>query len=193
MATRLKSLSKFLDKLRPNIAHNKQKQYNHQTTFRMKRYCAVLPYQRQQGTQRITRLRALIYRNVTRNVKVDCVYNTRKLGSCFPVKNKTRKKHKQNIYKIKCSNQQCLSTYIDETARSSTERVSDHMGRDKKPTMYRNCINKNHEHISVDNFEVIGDNHTWKIKRKIAEALLIKEYSRDLNEQGQSIPLKLLN
>ena len=54
-------------------------------------------------------------------------------------------------------------------------------------------INNNHELISVDNFEVIDANDTWKIKRKVAAALLIKEHSPDLNEQGQSIPLKLLN
>ena len=45
----------------------------------------------------------------------------------------------------------------------------------------------------MDNFEVIGASYTWKIKRKIAEALLIKEQLSDLNEHGQSIPLKLLN
>ena len=44
----------------------------------------------------------------------------------------------------------------------------------------------------MHNFEVIGANYTWKIERKIAEALLIKEhYSPDLNEQEQSVPLKL--
>ena len=41
-------------------------------------------------------------------------------------------------------------------------------------------------------YEVIGLNCTWKIKRKIADALLIKEHSPDLSEQGQSMPLKLL-
>ena len=34
----------------------------------------VLPYQGHQGTKLITRLKTLIYRNVTRSVKVDCVY-----------------------------------------------------------------------------------------------------------------------
>ena len=39
----------------------------------------------------------------------------------------------------------------------------------------------------MDNFEVIGAKYTWKIKIKIAEALLIKEQLPDLNEHGQSI------
>ena len=55
------------------------------------------------------------------------------------------------------------------------------MGRDKKSMMYRHCVNNNHKHIFEDNFEVIGVT-TLGIKRKIAEALLIKERSPNHNE-----------
>ena len=61
------------------------------------------------------------------------------------------------------------------------------------PSSDRHSVNKKHEHVNNENFEVLGEHYSWWQKRKIAEALLIKEQRPDLNEQGQSVPLKLLN
>ena len=42
-------------------------------------------------------------------------------------------------------------------------------------------------------FSVLSDGHNNYKKRKLFEALFIKEQRPILNEQGQAIPLKLLN
>ena len=60
--------------------------------------------------------------------------------------------------------------------------------------MFKHSVEKEHEEVTQSDFEIIGSHfNNNRLKRKIAEALLIKEKRPTLNVQGQSIELKLLN
>ena len=95
---------------------------------------------------------------------------------------------------MKCSAENCLDDYIGESARHKIERVKDHSGRDTKSRVLKHSSEKEHVEVTQENFKIIGS--TFKInrlKRKITEALLIKQKRPSLNVQDQSVELKLLN
>ena len=70
----------------------------------------------------------------------------------------------------------------------------DHGGRDQKSHLFRHAVVNNHLHASYDDFKIIGSgfrNNTFK--RKVAEALSMKELRLTLNVQQKSAVLKLFN
>ena len=98
------------------------------------------------------------------------------------------------IYHVKRPEEPCTDDYIGESGRRVIERVKDHNGRDKSSDMLRHSIEKNHTEVTVNYFKVIGRNYRNNVrKRKVTEALLIKQFRLTLNVQEQSIVLKLLN
>ena len=120
------------------------------------------------------------------------MFKANKLGANFVIKDKTRTEHKYDIvYKAKCPD--CPLTYIGESARRLKERILDHSGRDKKSSILRHSKAANHQVVSDNDFEIIASNFNHDDKRKISEALLIKEHLPPLNEQEQSVSLNLLN
>ena len=85
-------------------------------------------------------------------------------------------------------------TYIGEVGRRITERIKDQNGRDKNSHMVKHSIETGHDAVTSHNFKIIGNGYrNNNKKRKIAEALFIKEYKPPLNVQEKSVPLKLLN
>ena len=81
-----------------------------------------------------------------------------------------------------------------ESGRRVIERVKDHNGRDKSFHVLRHSIEKSHTEVTANDFKVIGRNYRNNVrKRKVAEALLIKQFRPTLNIQEQSVALKLLN
>ena len=88
----------------------------------------------------------------------------------------------------------CSDYYIGESARRITERVKDHGGRDTKSHVLKHSSEKEHAEVTQEGFKIIGSNFkNNRLKRKIAEALLIKQKRPSLNVQVQSVKLKLLN
>ena len=60
--------------------------------------------------------------------------------------------------------------------------------------MLRHSIEKKHTEFTVNDFKVIGRNYrNNERKRKVAKALLIKQFRPTLNVQEQLVDLKLLN
>ena len=115
--------------------------------------------------------------------------------SCFKTKNSTKFEHQHNrIYQVKCSTENCSDFYTGESARHIIERVKDHSGRDTKSRVLKHSSEKEHVEVTQEDFKIMGS--TFKInrlKRKITEALLIKQKHPSLNVQDQSVELKLLN
>ena len=67
-------------------------------------------------------------------------------------------------------------------------------GRDTKPHVLKHSSEKEHVEVTQENFKIIGSNFkNNRIKRKITEALLIKQKHPSLNVQDQSTELKLFN
>ena len=71
-------------------------------------------------------------------------YQSKKLVSKFPVKDKIDFQHQNNVvYYGKCPNPNCKDDYIGETDRRVIERVVDHNKRDKKFMLTLTFLNNN--------------------------------------------------
>ena len=77
---------------------------------------------------------------------------------------------------------------------SQTEGIKDHSGRDHTLKVWNHSIERFHKNVNTTDFKIIKNNfHNNKRKRKIAEALLIKDPRPTLNMQEKSFQLKLFN
>ena len=93
-----------------------------------------------------------------------------------------------------CSAENCSDDYIGESARCIIERVKDHGERDTKSHVLKHSSEKEHIDVTQEVFKIIVSNFkNSRLKRKIAEALLIKQKCPSFNVQDQSVELKLLN
>ena len=129
------------------------------------------------------------------NVKPRIVSTSRKVGTSFQSKDEIKMKHKHDIvYRNECPEEQCNKNYIGKTWRRITERIINHAGRDSKSYVYKHYIETGHRSPDINYFEIIGGNFRKNLfKRKIAEALLIKQLKATLNKQEKAIELKLFN
>ena len=95
---------------------------------------------------------------------------------------------------MKCSAENCSDDSIGESARRIIERVKDHGGRDTKSLVLKYSGEKEHLEVIQEDFKIIGSNFkNNRLKRKIAEALLINQKRPSLNVRYQSVELKLLS
>ena len=117
------------------------------------------------------------------------------LETQFNVKDRTKFEHKNNvIYFGECSEKNCTNNYHGESAGRISDRIIDHGGRDQKSHLFRHAVVDENRNVSYDDFEIIEigvRNNTCK--KRVAEALLIKELRSTLNIQKKSIELKLFN
>ena len=77
-------------------------------------------------------------------------YQSKKLASKFPVKDKIDFQHQNNfVYCGKCPNPNCKDDQIGETDRRVIERVIEHNKRDKSPIchMLKHSRDKLHNHV----------------------------------------------
>ena len=122
-------------------------------------------------------------------------YRSKKLGSFFNIKDQAILEHNNDLtYLVKCPEKTCSENYLGETARKINERVLEHAGKDKKSHMLRHTLQSGHPSVSLNEFKILrkGFNNN-RVKRKISEALLIKQYRPTLNTQENSISLELFN
>ena len=82
---------------------------------------------------------------------------------------------------MKCSAENCLDDYTGESARRIIERVKDHGGSDTKSHVLKHSSEKEHVEGTLEDFKIIGSHFkNNRLKRKIAEALLIKHRNAPL-------------
>ena len=85
-------------------------------------------------------------------------------------------------------------TVLVKPEKGSVERIIDHAGRDSNSYVYKHCMETGHRSPDISDFKIIGSNFRKNVfKRKIAEALLIKQLKPTLNKQEKSIELKPFN
>ena len=112
------------------------------------------------------------------------VFTGSKLSSKFQINDRTIFSHNHDInYHGNCPENGCPDNYIGETARRISESVLDHTGKDINSHLYKYSIETGHQTLEVRDYRIIrnGYGNDWK-KRKIAEALLIKELKPTLNK-----------
>ena len=103
--------------------------------------------------------------------------------------------HKQDlVYCSKCPEPTHNENYLGETGRRIIEISAGHCGRDKQSHLLRHALNNNHKTLDLKNVKIIDSSyHNNRFKRKISEALYIKQHTTSLNTQQQSVELKLFN
>ena len=172
-----------------------ENQLDEATDKNSKNHLLILPYKGEKGTHIINSMKRTISKILPENIKIRATYTGKRLSTCFKTKDKTKFEHQHDIiYHVRCSAENYPDDYIGETARRVVERVKDHGGRDTKSHMFKHSIEKEHKEVTQSDFKIIGSHsNNNRHKRKIAEALLIKEKRPSLNVQEQSIDLKLLN
>ena len=111
------------------------------------------------------------------------------------MKDKTVFNHEHDIvYYAKCPEKSCPHDYVGESGRRVLERVKDHNGRNTSSRIFKHCAADDHQFVSCDDLKIVGRSYrNNKRKRKIAEALLVKNLKPSLNVQEKSVVLKLFN
>ena len=95
---------------------------------------------------------------------------------------------------MKFSAENCLDDYTGGSARHIIERVKGDGGRDTKSHVLKHSSEKEPVNDTQEDFKIIGGHFkNNRLKRKIAETLLLKQKCPSLNVQDQSVELKLLN
>ena len=126
------------------------------------------------------------------NNKMRVIYNTKKLSSNFPVKDKTNPHHQHNVvYHAECPEPNCSSNYTGQTKCRLLKRVIQHNRTDKNSHLLKHSSSNNHHRIWMEDFKILGSGYKSNFKRKISEALFIKEKKPDLNVQKDAYTLKL--
>jgi len=166
-----------------------------QDEIEVKNLMLCLPYKGIKGETIVKKVNTEISKCVKENTNVKVIYKSTKLSSFFNIKDKTSVHHSNDlVYRFRCPDENCDVSYIGETGRRFNERILDHAGKDTKSHVLKHAKEKDHELASHEHFEMLGSNfHGNKYKRRISEALFIKEFKPSLNVQEKSFPLKLFN
>ena len=98
------------------------------------------------------------------------------------------------MYYSKCPEPNFDKDYLDETGGRRIERAADHYGKDNQSHLLKHALISNHPVVDLKDLKVIDKNHHGnKYKRKISEALYIRQYRPLLNAQEHSVQLKVFN
>ena len=160
------------------------KEYENPST---KNQLLVIPYQGEKGRNIVNSMKKYVNKilpeNVRRILEVQIPFTGKRISSCFKTKDRTRFEHQNDIiYQVNCSGENCLDDYIGESTRRIIERVEDHGGKDTKSHVLRHSSEKEHIEDIREDFEIICSHFkNNRLKRNIAEALLIKQEHPSLN------------
>ena len=135
-----------------------------------------------------------IRKSLTENVHVVVTCQSKRLSSKFKVIDKRQFYHQSNlVYYRKCPNQTCTKDYIGETDRKIRERIINHNKRDKSLHILKHSREEGRTHVRDKDFRLLGNNYHSAFKRKISEALFMKQLKPSLNVKKKSMRLHLYN
>ena len=149
-----------------------------------------LPYKGKEGDKIVSQFRDAISKALPSNVKPQFAYKGKKLGSYFRLKDQVPIEHQSNcVYSFRPEGS---TKYVGETKVRFGTRSHEHCHTDKKSSVYK-YKQQNQLDFSQEDFQIIGRGYPNTVKRKLAEALYIKELKPVLNEQVKSAKLCLFN
>ena len=151
-----------------------------------------VPYAGKTGDNLVKSLQNTLKANLPQKIECRIVQTGTKLSSRFNIKDKTDDKHLSNfIYRHKCRNKKCKDDYIGETGRRKTVRTGEHGGKDAESWVFKHSSTKKHPRAKESDFEVLATNYPDRRKRKLAEAMFIRDLKPTLNKQKESYKLAL--
>ena len=113
-------------------------------------------------------------------IKGRFAYKPKRLTSYFNLKDKINEKYQHNVvYQVNCPD--CESIYIGESGRRIEERALDHAGQDRNSHVYKHSLATGHNGITIENIKIINKNFQNYYKRKVSEAIYIKQKRPILN------------
>ena len=161
----------------------------------VKQHKLILPYKGKKGEHTLKNVKRHITKLLPEQEGVALVFTGTKLGTKFNIKDKTSKEHQHDLtYSVVCPDANCNEEYNCETGRRLIERVHEHSGKDVRSHVFKHSIDTDHSIVTIHDFRVFKTRYRQKkFRRKLSEALLIKQNKPALNKQEASIPLKLFN
>ena len=168
---------------------------NEERNNNVKKHLLVLSYKGSDAIHIISSMCKQVNRALPDDVKMTVSYTAKELSTCVNVKDKTIFNHEHDIaYYAQCPKKSCPHDHVGESGRRVLEQVKDYNGRDTSSHIFKHCVADDHQFIFCDDLKVVGRNYpNNKRKRKIAEALLIKNLKPSLNVQEKSVSLRLFN
>ena len=70
-------------------------------------------------------------------------------------------------------------------------RTEEHGGKDKQSWIYKHSSKTKHPRAKYEDFEILATNYEDRRKRKLAEAMFIRDLKPSLNKQKESYKLAL--
>ena len=151
-----------------------------------------VPYAGKTGENIVESLKKTLKRNLPSNIMCRVVQTGTKLSTRFNIKDAVDKKHLSGfIYRRECRNKKCKDSYVGETARRRTVRTEEHGGKDKNSWIFKHSSTTKHPRAKDEDFEVLASNYGDRRKRKLAEAMFIRDLKPTLNQQKESFKLTL--
>ena len=158
----------------------------------MKRFLIKVPFQGKKGDTIIESLKNTLKRTLPENAECRVVQTGTKLSSHFNIKDKIDERHRSNfVYQHECQNRKCEDDYIGETKRRRENRTGEHGGRDKNSEIFKHSCSTKHPKAKDKNFKILATNYETRRKRKLAEAMFIRDLKPSLNIQKDSYKLIL--
>ena len=167
----------------------------HKEPLNVKQHKLILPYKGKKGEHTLKNVKCHITKLLPEQEGVGLAFTGTKLGTKFNIKDKTSKEHQHDLtYSVVCPDANCNEEHNGETGRRLIERVHKHSGNDFNSHIFKHSIETDHPTVTIDDFCVLKTGyHHKKFRRKLSEALFIKQNKRALNKQEASVPLKLFN
>ena len=154
-----------------------------------------VPYAGEEGETIIKSLKNTLTRNLPSNQEVRIVQTGTKLSKHFNIKDKVDGRHLSNfIYHRDCRNKKCKKgDYVGETSRRRVIRTSEHAGKDKKSWIFKHSSSTKHPKAKDEDFKILATNYENRRKRRLAEAMYIRDLKPALNVQKESYKLSLFS
>ena len=169
-------------------ANTEKEEENEPTTTLM----VKVPFAGEKGEGLIKDLNRTLQRNLPNRIKCRIVRTGTKLQRNFNIKDKLEDKHRSNIvYLHECQNKRCDDDYIGETGRRKEVRTGEHGGNDKESWIFKHSKKTKHPKAKDKNFKILGANYDNRRKRRIAEAMFIRDLKPTLNKKKESYKLTL--
>ena len=144
----------------------------------------LLPYLGEIGNFLFMSMRKKWKTLLPNNLNTQTAFKSKKLSSCLKIKGAVNFEHKHDlVYHGRCPADNCKGDYVGETSRRISERIMDHDNRDLNSHLLKHYLEKEYRCLQSKDFVILSGGF-WnnKVKRKISEALWIKDLRYKRNQ-----------
>ena len=159
----------------------------------VKQHKIILPYKGKKGEHTLRNVKRYITKLLPEQEEAALVFTGTKLGTKFKIKDKISKERQHNLtHSVVCPDCNCNEGYNGDTGRRLIVTVHEHSGKDVNSHVFKHSIEANHPTVTIADFRVLKMGYRQKeFRRKLCDALFIKQNKPALNKQEASVPLML--